>query len=162
MNPGCSRWSSSGPACVKHTLAMQSSRSRRYQQTQEQMRAALSGIIGELCSKLILHTEKLMSLRLKPARWVAGERSQNSWRRSTKKSERDRIWGWRTSAHRRRIRSSATKKHEQEASRQQAVRMTLTRRRSDRRKSHEEAEVRGASWILEATCSLTDRATPEA
>ena len=48
-------------ARVKHTVAMQSSRSRKYQQTQEQTRAALSGITAELCSKLILHTEKLMS-----------------------------------------------------------------------------------------------------
>jgi len=48
-------------ARVKHTVAMQSNRSRKYQQTQEQTRAALSAITAELCSKLVLHTEKLMT-----------------------------------------------------------------------------------------------------
>jgi hypothetical protein len=48
-------------ARVKHTVAMQSRRDRKYQETQQQTRAALSAISSELCASLTGHTEKLMS-----------------------------------------------------------------------------------------------------
>jgi hypothetical protein len=48
-------------ARVKHTVAMQSRRDRKYQETQQQTRDALSGITGELCARIVGHTEKLMT-----------------------------------------------------------------------------------------------------
>jgi hypothetical protein len=48
-------------ARVKHTVAMQSSRDRKYQQTAEQTKTALSEVPASLCQRVIEHTEKLMS-----------------------------------------------------------------------------------------------------
>jgi len=48
-------------ARVKHTVAMQPSRSRKYQQTQQQTRDALSAVMPELCASIVSHTEKFMS-----------------------------------------------------------------------------------------------------
>jgi transposase len=52
-------------ARVKHQVAKQSHSDRKWQETAEQTREALSGLSKELCASLITHTEKLMDEWLK-------------------------------------------------------------------------------------------------